>query len=112
VEDFTRSTVFGSFVLLSGARPTTRSVRTRIKPNLSSLHPKATYKVYEEMTKVTDGKEAIAYHEVMLVTADKKTFEVEVSPEGKILNIEEKKEEKKWISRRNPCNPPMSGRSS
>ena len=47
------------------------------------------------MTKVTDGKEAIAYYEVMLVTADKKTFEVEVSPEGKILNIEEKKEEKK-----------------
>ena len=47
------------------------------------------------MTKVTEGKEAIAYHEMMLVTADKKTFEVEVSPEGKILNIEKKKEEKK-----------------
>ena len=42
-----------------------------------------------------DGKEAIAYYEVLIVTADKKTLEVEVSPEGKILKTEEKKEEKK-----------------
>ena len=62
---------------------------------LEEKYPKATYKVYEEMTKVTDGKEAIAYYEVLLVTADKKTLEVEVSPEGKILKTEEKKEEKK-----------------
>ena len=46
------------------------------------------------MTKVTDGKEAIAYYEVLIVTGDKKTLEVEVSPEGKILKTEKKKEEK------------------
>lgn len=61
---------------------------------LEEKYPKATYKVYEEMTKVTDGKEAIAYYEVLIVTADKKTLEVEVSPEGKILKTEKKKEEK------------------
>ncbi len=58
-------------------------------------YPKSTGKIYEEMTKVTDGKEALAYYEVLLETADKKMFEVEVSPEGKILKTEEKKEEEK-----------------
>ena len=62
---------------------------------VAEKYPKATYKLYEEMTKVIDGKEAIAYFEVLLVTADKKTLEVEVSPEGKILKTEEKKDEKK-----------------
>ena len=62
---------------------------------VAEKYPKATYKLYEEMTKVIDGKEAVAYFEVLLVTADKKTLEVEVSPEGKILKTEEKKDEKK-----------------
>lgn len=57
--------------------------------------PKSTGKVYEEMTKIVDGKEVLAYYEVLLETADKKMFEVEISPEGKILKTEEKKEEKK-----------------
>ena len=57
---------------------------------LEEKYPKATYKVYEEMTKVIDGKEVLAYYEVLLETTDKKTLEVEVSPEGKIL-AEEKK---------------------
>ena len=62
---------------------------------IEEKYPKATHKVHEEMSKVIDGKEAIAYYEVLLETADKKTLEVEVSPEGKILKTEEKKEEKK-----------------
>ena len=62
---------------------------------VAEKYPKATYKLYEEMTKVIDGKEAIAYFEILLVTADKMTLEVEVSPEGKILKTEEKKDEKK-----------------
>lgn len=62
---------------------------------IAEKYPKATGKVYEEMTKVVEGKEVIAYYEVLLETADKKMFEVEVSPEGKILKTEEKKEEKK-----------------
>ena len=61
---------------------------------LEEKYPKAVYKIYEEMTKIADGKEFIAYYEVLIETADKKTLEVEVSPEGKILKTEEKKEEK------------------
>lgn len=62
---------------------------------VAEKYPKATYKLYEEMTKIVDGKEVLAYYEVLLVTAEKKTFEVEVSPEGKILKTEEKVDEKK-----------------
>jgi hypothetical protein len=43
-------------------------------------YPKATYKTVEEVIKVTDGKEKLEYYEAVLVTADKKTFEVEVTP--------------------------------
>ena len=42
---------------------------------------------------VDHGKEAIAYYEVLLVTADKKTIEVEVAPDGKIIKTEDKKDD-------------------
>jgi hypothetical protein len=53
-------------------------------------YPKATYKLAEAVIKVEDGKEKLSYYEVVVVTADKKTLEIEVSPDGTI-----KKEEKK-----------------
>jgi len=53
-------------------------------------YPKATYKLAEEVIKVEAGKEKLSYYEVVVVTADKKTLEIEVSPDGTI-----KKEEKK-----------------
>jgi biopolymer transport protein ExbD len=55
-------------------------------------YPKATYKIVEEVVKVVDGKENLEYYEVLLVTADKKTFEVEVLPDGKFKSEMEKKE--------------------
>lgn len=61
---------------------------------LAAKYEKATFKTVEEITKVTDGKEAVDYYEVLLVTADKKTLEVEVTPDGKIKKVEDKKEEK------------------
>ncbi|MBA4192813.1 MAG: hypothetical protein C0467_33025 [Planctomycetaceae bacterium] len=62
---------------------------------LDAKYPKATIKVAEEVTKVTDGKEALDFYEVVLVTAEKKTFEVKLTAEGKITETEEKKDEKK-----------------
>lgn len=56
---------------------------------LESKYPKATIKKVEEVTK--DDK---VTYEVLLVTADKKTVEVEFDPKGKVAQ-EEKKEEKK-----------------
>ena len=52
--------------------------------------PKATWKKVEEITK----GEKITF-EVLLTTADKKEFEVVLDPSGKIIETEEKKEEKK-----------------
>src|SRR6266480_1118590 len=40
-------------------------------------YPKATYKLAEEVIKVEDGKEKLSYYEVVVVTADKKTLEIE-----------------------------------
>lgn len=60
---------------------------------LEAKYPKATPKVTEEMTKVTDGKEAVAYFEVLLETADKKLIEVEIGTDGKIIKTEDKKAE-------------------
>jgi hypothetical protein len=54
-------------------------------------YPKATYKTVEEVIKVKGGKETLEYYEALLVTADKKTFEVEVTPDGNVKNVEEKK---------------------
>jgi hypothetical protein len=56
---------------------------------LNKKYPKATFKKAEEVTK---GKKVV--FEVVLVTQDKKSFEVVVSPEGKILE-EESKDKKK-----------------
>jgi hypothetical protein len=49
------------------------------------------YKVAEEVIK----KDKLEYYEVVIETAEKKVFEAEVSPEGKILKEEEKKKKEK-----------------
>jgi uncharacterized membrane protein YkoI len=61
---------------------------------INSKYPKAKYKRVEELTE--DGKTS---YEVLIVTAEKKTFEVVLEPSGKIVKeakveIEEKKFEK------------------
>ncbi|MBX9623228.1 MAG: hypothetical protein K2X82_05385 [Gemmataceae bacterium] len=62
---------------------------------LDKKYPKATYKIVEEVTKVADGKEAVAYYEALVETADGKQWEVEVLKDGTIKNVEEKKPEGK-----------------
>jgi hypothetical protein len=77
---------------------TAKNLPKAVTETLDAKYPKATFKVVEEITKVKDGKDQPVYYEVLLVTADKKTFEVELAADGKILATEEKKaktEEKK-----------------
>lgn len=64
---------------------------------LDKKYPKATYKIVEEVISVKDGKEALDYYEALLVTAEKKTFEVEVLADGKIKAETEKKEENEQV---------------
>ena len=48
----------------------------------------AKWKVVEEVTKVKDGEEKLAFYEVHLTTADGQRVEVEVGADGRILNTE------------------------
>jgi uncharacterized membrane protein YkoI len=61
---------------------------------MEEKYPKATYKIVEQIVKVEKKKEKLADYEVQLVTEDRKGLEVEVTPEGKILNEEKKGAEK------------------
>jgi uncharacterized membrane protein YkoI len=60
---------------------------------LEEKYPKAEYGEVEEVTTVEKKTEKLAFYEIQLKTTDKKRYEVQVDPDGKILN-EEKKEKK------------------
>jgi uncharacterized membrane protein YkoI len=59
-----------------------------ISKSLRKKYPKATYKRVEELSK---GDDKVSGYEVLLVTTDKKTFEVELDAKGKIIKETEKK---------------------
>lgn len=65
-----------------------------VTETLESKYAKATIKKAEEVIKFKDGKENLEYYEVLLVTAEKKTMEIVLSPEGQIKKTEEKKSDK------------------
>ena len=65
-----------------------------VTDGLQKKYPKATYKFAEEVFVIEDGKEKLGYYEVLLVTAEKKTLEVEISPDGSIKKVEDKSESK------------------
>jgi len=52
---------------------------------IEKKYPRATWKEIMEETEVKGNKEELSAYEVVLVTADKKTVELRLSPEGKIL---------------------------
>jgi hypothetical protein len=62
---------------------------------LEGKYPGATYQVVEEVIKVKDKVEKLEYYEVLLTTAGKKKFEVQVAPGGKVVKEESKDKEKK-----------------
>ncbi len=65
-----------------------------VAESLEKKYQKATYKIVEAVYAVKDGKENLDFYEVLLVTAEKKTIEVEILADGKIRAEEDKKEEK------------------
>lgn len=54
-------------------------------------YPKAKYEVVESVTRVADGKEKLEYYEAVLIDGDKKKWEVEVLPDGKLKGATEVK---------------------
>ena len=63
-----------------------------VAESLAKEYPKATFKIVEEVTAVKDAKEVVDFYEVLLVTPDKKTIEVQIATDGKVKKVEEKKE--------------------
>lgn len=58
---------------------------------LDEKYPKATYRIVEEIVEFEKQQAKPAFYEILLVTADKKTVEVQLAPDGKIIAVEEKK---------------------
>jgi hypothetical protein len=52
---------------------------------LQERYPGATYREVEEVVRVQGRQEAVAGYEVVLVTARRRTLEVKVGPDGRIL---------------------------
>jgi len=55
---------------------------------LADKYPGATYQGVEEVIKVQGGHEELAYYEIDLVTARRRTLEVRVSVDGRLLKEE------------------------
>jgi hypothetical protein len=58
---------------------------------LAKQYPKARYKLVEEIYKVADGKETLAYYEALLMDSGKQVWAVELGGDGKMLNVEKRK---------------------
>jgi uncharacterized membrane protein YkoI len=67
---------------------TAKELPVGVRKPLGKKYPKATYKRVEELSK---GDDKVSGYEVLLVTTDKKTFEVEMDAKGKIIKETEKK---------------------
>src|SRR5262249_52002850 len=72
-----------------------KDLPNKVQATLDKEHPKAKYKLIEEVIKVAGDKEKLEYYEAHLETGDKKEVEVSVLPDGKLKTAEAKKEEKK-----------------
>ncbi|MBX9581854.1 MAG: PepSY-like domain-containing protein [Gemmataceae bacterium] len=66
-----------------------------VKQTFEEKYPNAKYEIVESVTKAVGGKETLDYYEAKLVAADKKTWEVEVLPDGKLKAATEVKGGKK-----------------
>jgi len=72
-----------------------KSLPKTVLATIEEKFAKAVIKTAEEVIKVTDGKEALDFYEVLLTTSEKKILELKITAAGKITETEEKKEEKK-----------------
>jgi hypothetical protein len=71
---------------------TAKDLPKAVSAALAKRFPKATIKSYDQVISVRGGKETTDHYEIELETAGKKTFDVEISPNGKITSVEEQKE--------------------
>ena len=58
---------------------------------LNQKYPKARYRLVEEIYKVDQGKENLAYYEALLMDAGKQIWATEVAADGTTLKVEKRK---------------------
>ncbi len=63
-----------------------------VRKTLDKDYPGAKYEDCEEVTTMKDGKEVVSMYEVEIITKDKKELTIKISPEGKIVDVEEEDE--------------------
>jgi len=57
---------------------------------VATKYPGAVYHIIEDVITNEGGASKLAYYEVLIETADKRFFEVQIAPDGKILKEEKK----------------------
>jgi hypothetical protein len=75
-------------MLLIEKEITARDLPEPVRKALADRYPRATYKTAEEGVEVEGAQERLAYYAVLLVTAQGKTLEAIVSPDGTVLREE------------------------
>lgn len=83
----------GSIIMIERAIPPAK-LPPAVSKAVDEKYPKATIKIAEEIFKVDQRQEKLAYYEVQLVTGQK-ILEVVLAPDGKVLKEERDEEDKK-----------------
>ncbi len=63
-----------------------------VQAALEERYPKAAYRIIEEVSNVKNNKPQLDCFEVLLVTAEKRELEIQITADGKIKNVEQKSE--------------------
>jgi Putative beta-lactamase-inhibitor-like, PepSY-like len=69
---------------------TAKQLPKAVNAAIQKKYPKSTYRIIEQIIEVKGKKELLNFYEVLLVTADKKNWEVKLTPAGKIVEVESK----------------------
>jgi Putative beta-lactamase-inhibitor-like, PepSY-like len=84
----------GKLLLIEGTI-SAKQLPKAVNAAIQKKYPKSTYRVVEEIIEVKGKKESLNFYEVLLVTADKKNWEVKLTPAGKIVEEESKDKQAK-----------------
>jgi uncharacterized membrane protein YkoI len=77
-------------ILLIEREITRRGLPREVRRTLRRQYRGATYEIMEEIVEVEKKEEKLAYYEVLLTTQDDSSVEVQVNPEGKVIQVEKK----------------------
>jgi hypothetical protein len=72
-----------------------KDLPAKVRASVDKKYPKVSFKKVEEISKATGGKLVVAEYEILFTTADKKTVEMTIKPDGTVTGDKEKTSPKK-----------------